>query len=160
MISEDVQIALDGAADYGEEVYPSTFEPPCDAYGTLPGGATYFRASSTDGSGIHADLHFSPAKRGCKHSFPLEFFQNVTNQPIFGNGTQCDRQVRLFNSSLSDAPYEPRYVKGKVSTNLPPLGDSKWLGEVEGIQIDTAFIEYNWLDCQTLKGYSGTGPGD
>lgn len=31
---------------------------------------------------------------------------------------------------------------------------------VHGVKVDTAFIETNYLPCEHLKGYSGTGSGD
>lgn len=101
--------------------------------------------------------------------YPLDFYKNVTNQPIFGNGSLCDLQVRLFNSTINQGVYAPIPVKGKIYSNLPPLNQSIIDGNIDddkaqeavfGILVDSPFIEYTGLDCQTLAGYSGTGSGD
>jgi hypothetical protein len=154
LIQADNELAIEGSRAYGTPTYPATFDPPCDAYGTRPNGVGYFHAKSTDAAAIYVDVVTRPDKRRCHAHYPLELFKNVTNQPIFGNGTTCDKQIRLFNTSLSASPYEPRAVQAKVSTNMPPLSQDG-LGNVFGWQVDTAFIEFNALDCQSLKGYSG-----
>ncbi|KUI52564.1 hypothetical protein VP1G_00033 [Cytospora mali] len=160
MISADHQIAINGSRDYGTTVYATNFEPGCDAYGHLRGRSTYFRGTATDDSGIYADLDFAPLDQGIYSPFPVEFYQNITNQPIFGDGTQCDSQVRLFNSSINQGEFAPVPVKGTIFSNLEPLGAMEGLGDVFGLLIDTPFVEYNGLDCASLKGYQGTGSGD
>ncbi|KUI71502.1 hypothetical protein VM1G_07042 [Cytospora mali] len=160
MISADHQIAINGSRDYGTTVYATDFEPGCDAYGHLRGRATYFRGRATDDSGIYAHLDFSPLEKGTHNPFPVEFYQNITNQPIFGDGTQCDSQVRLFNSTINQGEFAPVPVKGTIFSNLEPLGNMEGLGDVFGLLIDTPFVEYNGLDCASLKGYQGTGSGD
>lgn len=154
LVQADNEIAIEGARGYGTATYPATFDPPCDAYGSRPAGGSYFHVMANDTSGIYADLDASPVSARCGASYPLEFFKNVTNQPIFGNGVVCDKQVRLFNSSLSAPPYEPRAVRAKLSTNIPPLTRDGG-GDVFGWQVDTAFIEFNDQDCLSLQGYSG-----
>ncbi|KAJ0117014.1 hypothetical protein J7T55_003429 [Diaporthe amygdali] len=160
MISADNQVAINGSRAYGTTVYPSKFEPGCEAYARLPSGSTYFKGQAADDSGKYVTLEFSPLDQGTTNPFPVEVYQNITNQPIFANGTQCDRQVRLFNSTINEGQWAPAPVKGTVFSNLEPLSDTEGLGEVFGILVDTPFIEFNMLDCTTLKGYSGTGPGD
>ncbi|KAI3391916.1 hypothetical protein diail_6618 [Diaporthe ilicicola] len=160
MISGDNQMAIDGSRAYGTVVYPAKFEPGCDAYGRLPSGSTYFKGQATDGSGKYTMLEFSALDQGESNPFPVEVYQNITNQPIFANGTQCDRQVRLFNSTINEGQWAPVPVKGTVFSNLEPMSDMEGLGEVFGMLVDTPFLEFNGLDCTTLKGYSGTGPGD
>lgn len=63
-----------------------------------------------------------------KARYPIEVFVNVTNQPIFGDGLSCDRQVRLFNTSLSQGR---RAVRGEVYGDLEPLGEvgEEWKGD-------------------------------
>lgn len=163
MISNNVEVAIEGSRDYGTKVSAASFEPNCEAYASSGNGSVTFSANATDGSGTFAMLNFSPlGADGCTDTnpFPVGFYQNITNQPIFANGTQCDRQIRLFNSTLNQGQYAPVPVKGTISSNISPLDASQGLADVFGMLIDTPFIEYNGLDCQTLKGYSGTGPGD
>lgn len=160
MISDHNQIAIDGSRGYGTTVYAADFTPGCDAYGRVGKNTTYFRGKATDGSGIYTTLRFSPLGQGASSPFPVDFYQNITNQPIFGNGTLCDRQIRLFNSTVNQGEYAPVPVKGTVFSNLEPLGEIERVGDVFGMLIDTPFIEYNGLDCASLKGYQGTGSGD
>ncbi|KAH8772535.1 hypothetical protein F5883DRAFT_414427 [Diaporthe sp. PMI_573] len=161
MISDDNQIAINGSRDYGTIVHPTKFEPGCEAYGRLPDGSTYFKGHATDGSDKYVMLEFSSLAEGEVNPYPIEVYQNLTNQPIFANGTQCDRMVRLFNTTISQGQWAPVPVKGSVFSNLEPMEDlTDGLGEVFGVLIDTPFIEFNGQDCTTLKGYSGTGPGD
>ncbi|KAI7777257.1 hypothetical protein LA080_003846 [Diaporthe eres] len=160
MISADNEIAINGSRDYGTIVHPTKFEPGCDAYGRLPSGSTYFKGQAADDSAKYVMLEFSELDGGETNPFPIEVYQNITNQPIFANGTQCDRMVRLFNSTINEGRWAPVPVKGTVFSNLEPMEDTEGLGEVYGVLVDTPFIEYNMQDCASLKGYSGTGPGD
>lgn len=159
MISSSVDVAINGSRDYGTTVYPTTFKPSCDAYSRLPNGTTTFAGTATDGS-VYAALQFAPLELCDTNPFPVDFYQNITNQPIFVNGTSCDRQIRLFNSTINQGEFAPMPVKGTVSSNVPPLDASAGVFDVFGLLVDTPFIEYNHLDCQSLKGYSGTGSGD
>lgn len=168
MISNNVEVAIEGSKAYGTTVSAAVFEPNCEAYMSATNGngngSVSFSANATDGSNTFAMLNFSPldSSSNIQNPFPLELYQNITNQPIFANGTQCDRQIRLFNSTLNQGAYAPVPVKGTISSNIFPMDAiaSQGLAEVYGMLIDTPFIEYNGLDCQSLKGYSGTGPGD
>ena len=160
MISADNQIAIEGSMGYGTTVYATDFSPGCEAYGRLQNSSTYFSGKATNGSDKYVTLEFSALAQGLSSPFPVEFYQNVTNQPIFGNGSLCDKQIRLFNSSINQGDYAPVPVKGTVFSNLEPLDSMEGLGEVFGLLIDTPFIEYNFLGCESLKGYQGTGSGD
>lgn len=159
-----MEIAINGSRAYGTTVYPATFQPGCDAYTRFANGTTTFTgtSSSTDAktTTVHASLQFSPIEQDddCgdnneENPFPVSFYQNITNQPIFGNGTTCDQQIRLFNSTLNQGAFAPVPVKGTIVSNLPPVDASAGV-DVFGILIDTPFIEYNGVDCQSLKGYS------
>ncbi|ROW02874.1 hypothetical protein VSDG_01758 [Cytospora chrysosperma] len=160
MISDDNLIAIDGSRDYGTTVYATKFSPGCNAYEYLRGSSIYFSGQATDNSGKYAKLEFSPLSPEASNPFPVDFYQNVTNQPIFGDGVRCDKQIRLFNSTINQGEYAPVVVKGTVFSNLEPLGAMDGLGDVFGMLIDTPFIEFNGLDCEALKGYQGTGSGD
>jgi hypothetical protein len=84
----------------------------------------------------------------------------VTNQPQFStNPNACDNFIRLFNSSVTTGKYAPVAVKGIVSAEPPFLTSDKpkiWTG-VYGLRLDNAFIENNYLPCESLRGYDGTG---
>lgn len=157
MISADNDMALTGSREYGTAVSATAFAPGCEAYERSANGSFSFAGRATDASGAYASVTFSPLEPGTS-PFPLDFYQNVTNQPIFANGTQCDNQVRLFNSTIN----EPQEVRVTVFSNLAPMEEDASAGvqDMFGLVIDTPFVEFNGLDCQTLKGYSGTGPGD
>jgi hypothetical protein len=86
----------------------------------------------------------------------MEFFKNITNQPSFANGSTCDQQIRLFNTSLTAAPFEPVQVMGSVRSYLGPFPAKKHFRNVAGIQLATAFIENNYLPCEMFQGYQLT----
>lgn len=159
-------LAIAGATLYGTLVHPSTFAPSCDAYAPAPApqGSTYFNAASAPS--VLADRHistlFAPLAAYATNPYPLSFYKNFTNQPSFADGSTCDNMVRLFNTSVSSPPYAPVFVEGSVSAKLEPFDTSQervWRS-VFGVRLATAFIEYNYESCQSLKGYSGTGSGD
>lgn len=160
MISATNEVAINGSRDYGTTVSAATFEPSYEAYARMTNSSVYLSARATDGSGTFARLDFSPLEAGVASPFPTTFYQNITNQPIFANGTKCDNQIRLFNSTLNEGEFAPVPVKGTISSNISPLDVSYGLGGVFGLLIDTPFIEYNNLDCPSLKGYTSTGSGD
>lgn len=94
--------------------------------------------------------------------FPLAFYKNVTNQPWFGdNQSICDNMKRYWNTSLSKGKdNKPRNVRSVIKLSPPLIPEvTLWKG-VAGIQATTAFLENNFLPCEQLKGYSGTGKGD
>lgn len=161
MISSTVPIAIAGSEEYGTTVHPSAFQPGCDAYArSAAGAALTLEANALDGSAVHFAMAFSPLQAGVDaNPFPVGFYQNVTNQPIFANGVQCDRQVRLFNSTLNQGEFAPVPVKGRIVSNLSPMDFSAGLDGVFGMLVDTPFVEFNGLECQSLKGYSETGSG-
>lgn len=161
LISATNDIALEGSRAYGTIVSPAEYDPPCDAYQSLANGATYFRGSSLTSSEF-VEVEVARLPQPNLSPYPLELFKNITNQPTFSNGTVCDNMIRLFNSTLSADQYEPAAVRGKVKARAFPFqgGEKEWT-DVYGVQLATPFIENNYLDCGTLKGYAGTGgPGD
>lgn len=144
-------IALKGAMDYGTNVFASIFDPPCDAYRSVPGSkdTTLFTASSADAS-VHSQFQLADSP------YPLTFFKNVTNQPTFADGKSCDNMIRLFDTSVSVAPNSIESVRGSVRARIPPFqGEVVW-EEVWGLRMDTAFIENNYLPCESFRGY-GSG---
>lgn len=155
LLSAGHELAIKGAKDYGTNISEAVFDPPCDAYKPAnhgKRGATFWEGKSAGSDGAYLSTVFSPTK---KELFPFEFFKNFTNQPSFANGSTCDEMVRLFNSSVSNAPYGIQPVKGTVRANLAPFSGEKEWKHVYGIRLDSVFIENNYLNCQTLQGYSG-----
>lgn len=148
------EIAVKGAMDYGTVTYPSSFEPSCDAYRSVPNskepGTTYFKAISNDaGAASIATLFSSTAQ----DPFPLSFFKNFTNQPTFADGKTCDNLIRLFNTSVSTAPNKIETVKGTVRAKIFPFKKEHEWRNVYGIRLDSAFIENNYLPCENFRGY-------
>lgn len=149
------EIGLKGAMDYGTNTYPASFEPGCDAYRAVPNakkpGTTYFSARSLEGVESLSTLFSSTEEE----IFPLEFFKNFTNQPTFADGKTCDNMIRLFNTSLSTAPNGIERVKGTVRANIHPFNREHEWRNVYGLRMDTAFIENNYLSCESFRGYDG-----
>ena len=93
---------------------------------------------------------------------------NVTNQPIFGcaNTTcllTCDNMIRFFHTNITAGPFQPVGISGSVSlapaarsgVTFFPRGANFW--DVKGVKLDVAFIENNYRDCNSLKGYQYMG---
>jgi len=90
-------------------------------------------------------------------------YVNFTNQPTFGNGLTCDNMLNLWNSSVTTGENAPVGVIGDITIKAPyfPSDSSETTFRgVHGVKVDTAFIETNYLPCESLKGYHGTGSGD
>jgi hypothetical protein len=145
LMSADHDIALKGAMDYGTNVFPSTFDPPCDAYRSVSNDpdTTIFSAKSSE-AGVNT--LFSLADQ----VYPLQFFKNVTNQPTFADGKSCDNMIRLFDTSVTVAIES---VKGNVQVRIPPFEKEVHWDEVYGVRFDSAFIENNYLPCEGFRGY-------
>lgn len=148
-------IALKGAMDYGTNVFASAFDPPCDAYRSVPSkhkSTTQFSAKSTNASAVSVNTLFSATHES---PYPLSFFKNVTNQVTFADGKTCDNMIRLFNASVSTSPNKIETVRGSVKARLPPFTEQQeWKG-VYGVRLNTAFIENNYLPCENFGAYSG-----
>lgn len=148
------EIAIKGAMDYGTNVFPSTFEPSCDAYRAVPESkdsrTTAFDAKSSEAGAAFISTVFSLTQ---EEAFPLSFFKNVTNQPTFADGKTCDNMIRLFNTSVTTAPNQIESVKGTVKAKLLPFTEEKEWSDVYGLRMDTAFIENNYLPCENFRGY-------
>jgi hypothetical protein len=80
-------------------------------------------------------------------------YVNVTNQPIFANASlNCDRQITLYNSSVSTGKNAAVGVKGDIFVAAPYLPVDSFFPDVHGLKVDIAFIENNMLKCSSLKG--------
>ncbi|KAM7187504.1 hypothetical protein V8F20_010953 [Naviculisporaceae sp. PSN 640] len=164
LISSSNLAAIAGAEMYGQKVYPANFDPQCDPYRFLPGPHkrdTYSKGSSVAVNGSNpntfVEIQFAPLPNPNKTPYPLSFYKNITNQPSFGDGVTCNQQIRFFNTSISQSPFSPKFVKGSISAHLPPMGRIKKGKGLDyfGLKLDTAFIEFNELDCRSLQGYDG-----
>lgn len=157
-------VALAGSAAYGTRVSPALFDPACDAYAAADddsSSTTHLNAWSN--ASLLANppaftTRFTSSSTADHQAYPLSFWANVTNQPAFADPAKgCDRMVRLFNSSVTTAAGNaPVPVRGEVwaADAFFPGGGRRWVG-VEGVRVDTAFIEYNYLECASLAGYGG-----
>ena len=76
----------------------------------------------------------------------------MTNQPIFGNGAQCDQQITLFNTTLSTGANAPTGIMGNIMVAAPYLPTNSFFENVYGLKVDVAFIENNDQPCSSLKG--------
>ncbi|KAF1995351.1 hypothetical protein P154DRAFT_500369 [Amniculicola lignicola CBS 123094] len=151
MMSAGHEIGLKGARDYGIKVHDAVFDPTCEAYRHAYGGVDTFYGAESVESG--AASFTSTACLTEEEPYPLEFFKNVTNQPVFADGKTCDNMIRLFNTSVT-TDYGIEKVKVSVRTNLYPFTEEKvWEGSY-GLRLDTAFIENNYLPCENFRGYT------
>jgi len=151
-MSAGATLAIQGAQAYGHTVFESAFNPPCDAYRATSDATTSFCATA---SAAHIDTSFASLTAPAPQ-FDLPFFKNVSNQVMFADAKSCDNMVRLFNTSLSTAPYGIESVRGSVKAQVPGLFEKEqvWDG-VEGIRFASAFIENNYLPCEGFRGYGG-----
>jgi len=161
LITASHSIAVQGSREYGTVVSPAEWDPPCDAYRALPNGNNFFRGKSIDSSEF-VEVEMARLKDLSLNPYPLELFMNITNQPTFANASTCDNMIRWFNTSMSVGNFAPAPVLGRIRANAFPYeGTEKEWTAVYGVQVATPFIENNYLDCRTMKGYVGTGgPGD
>ncbi|KAK2048597.1 hypothetical protein LZ31DRAFT_591563 [Colletotrichum somersetense] len=148
LISATNPTAISGSEAYGTDVHAATFTPECDAYAALPEGGNSFNASA---GATYMSLEM---KSSCSSPYTLGMFDAIINQPIFANGTQCDQQIRFFNTTLTQGAYAPVPVRGTVKSNLGPFQTDAAFADVAGFQVATAFIENNYLPCNMFRGYT------
>ena len=88
-------------------------------------------------------------------------YKNITNQPVFGTtSSKCNHYVQLFNASVTTEANAPVPIRGTISARPPYYPSDMTFTDVAGLRLDSAFIEHNVVDCESLRGYSGTGEGD
>ncbi|KAF9874889.1 hypothetical protein CkaCkLH20_07583 [Colletotrichum karsti] len=151
LISASNPAAVTGSQAYGTEVHAATFGPECNAYGALPQGGTYFNGSA---GGNYMSLEMQRASADQPIPYTLSMFDSIINQPIFANGSACDQQIRLFNTSLTQGAFEPVPVRGTVKSNLGPFRTDAAFPDAVGFQAATPFIENNYLPCDMFRGYN------
>ncbi|EKD15513.1 hypothetical protein MBM_06141 [Drepanopeziza brunnea f. sp. 'multigermtubi' MB_m1] len=162
-------LAIAGAGTDGTIPVPSTFKPNLEAYAysssqSYPGEISFdayttaFATNATSPSHLTVSQKYTPTWE--VGPWPVNFYINVTNQPIFTRGINCDNQIFLYNTTLSTGQNAPRGIKGSVSLSAPLLPNDSTFHNIFGVKVDTAFLEKNGVPCSSLKGYHGTGPGD
>lgn len=171
-LSPSIPQATHGTEAYGITTRPAFFDPPDAPYRSTHVYnkdemifAVYTLASSssaprryTHQSVASFRFHDTPSIS----PFPLSFYKNVTNQPLFGNNSNlCDNMVSFWNTTISVSPNSPLGVVGGIMVPPAVLPRRKRLyRSVRGIRAQRAFLENNYRDCKELKGYGGTGDGD
>ncbi|KFY63313.1 hypothetical protein V496_04027 [Pseudogymnoascus sp. VKM F-4515 (FW-2607)] len=148
--------AIEGSEAYGQIVIPSTFKPENNSYAfshhhhSPKKGEVFLNAYSNESDSAVVKTKFTPLPS--VGPWPLDFYVNVTNQPIFADGVKCDQQITLFNTTLSKGAYAPVGLKGDISISAPYLPSDSTFKNVFGLKVDVAFIENNFLECQSLQG--------
>ncbi|KAI1660583.1 hypothetical protein F4813DRAFT_298506 [Daldinia decipiens] len=137
MISAENNLAIKGAESYGADVYPSIFDPPCDAYKTLPSGTAYAHSRSSNKTRDRY-MTIETTQSWGSVPYPLGFVKSITNQPVFANTQTCDYYTRLFNTTHSSNAVP---VVGSVSTNMEPFKEPKAWSGVYGWRLATPFLE-------------------
>ncbi|KAI0009064.1 hypothetical protein F4779DRAFT_618042 [Xylariaceae sp. FL0662B] len=143
MISAHNQHAIEGASSYyGMQIHPAVFDPPCNAYRATPDGSTFVHSKGTSANGTQSKFMTLETRPSWDEiPYPLEFLENITNQPVFARTQACDYYTRLFNTSLTTGENAPVPVKGDVEANLEPFRTANsWMG-VYGWRIATPFLE-------------------
>ena len=157
-----VPIAIEGAEGYGETTLPGFFEPPDAGYTITPRGLISFKVYD---AGIvnetvkphlvgYTLFNFTSDPTNIA-PFPLAFYKNVTRQPQFSTNTAvCDNQIRLWNTSVTigSADVRPRSIFGSVKLSPPTVPKETIFTEVFGVVVATAFIEDNYVSCESLQG--------
>ncbi|KAH6721374.1 hypothetical protein BKA61DRAFT_468617 [Leptodontidium sp. MPI-SDFR-AT-0119] len=164
LITATNQLGIGALPEYGTVPVPATFSPSLEAYG-YSGNTSCPGEISFD---AYSDFKLPPAPTvaikfkdvGNVAPWHMNFYVNVTNQPIMTNGTVCDNQIFLYNTTLSNGVNAPRGVMGSVKLGAPLLPEDTTFNNVFGVRVDTAFLEIPSVPCPKLQGYHGTGPGD
>lgn len=151
---------MQGAGEYGTTVYPSIFDPECNAYEHSSSEDTYLNVKgSIDSQDGFIDTLFSSSENSLLNpiDFPMQFFVNTTNQPSFGDGKVCDEYIRYFNMGISKGDYAAVPVSGSVKAKTQPFPEEMSWTDTVGVRVDSAFVENHMVSCEGLRGYTGTG---
>jgi hypothetical protein len=157
-------MAIQGAKAYGTQVYPAGFDPPCNAYEFSSSShhpeSTYFTAKAENNTALIETL-FRTNMLEKPEEFPMQFFVNATNQPIFADGLSCDMYTTFWNTTLAQGANAPVPVSGTVRARFSvfdkALDKEMIWADAVGVRVDLSFIEHGPISCEGLKGYSGPG---
>jgi hypothetical protein len=156
------EMAINGAREYGMKVYPSSFEPDCNAYERSDGipDSTFSRAASIgDGAEALIDAVFrsSISEVLGVGDFPAQFFVKTSNQPSFADGKHCSKFTRFYNTTLSTGANAAVPIVATVRARLDTFDkEMEWTNAI-GLQVDTPFIEDHLVECASLGGHDGPG---
>ncbi|OBT89193.1 hypothetical protein VE02_01667 [Pseudogymnoascus sp. 03VT05] len=145
--------AIGGSEAYGQIAIPATFKPENNSYAFSHSSRRqeiFLNAYTNESDTAVVTTKFRPLPS--IGPWPLEFYVNVTNQPIFADAVKCDRQITFFNTTLSTGANAPVGIIGDISISAPYLPSDSTFRNVFGLKLDVAFIENNLLDCPSLKG--------
>jgi hypothetical protein len=157
-ISAIAHIAIKGAGEYGTTVYPSTFDPECNAYEYRKSGGTYLTVKSiVEGEEMYIDTLFKDSHEHLVKStdFPMQFFVNTTNQPSFADGKICDEYIRFYDTTLSKGEFAAVPVRGSVRAKMNLFDKEMAWPNALGVRVDSAFVENHMVSCEGLRGYTG-----
>ncbi|KFZ18836.1 hypothetical protein V501_00990 [Pseudogymnoascus sp. VKM F-4519 (FW-2642)] len=147
-------IAIGGSEAYGQIAIPATFKPENNSYAfshpSRGGQEIFLNAYTNESDSAVVTTKFKPLSS--VGPWPLEFYVNVTNQPIFADGVKCDQQITFFNTTLSTGANSPVGIIGDISISAPYLPSDSTFRNVFGLKLDVAFLENNLLECPSLKG--------
>lgn len=148
-------VAIAGADLYGPPpAIVADFKPSCNAYEAVPGRPDSIRSVShvpLNGSNLISTL-FTTAQ---SQSYSFDFLKNVTNQPSVTSGLTCDNFITFWNTSITMGANSPvpiqgtAIINGQAVVNGPPDGTY----HATGVKADFAFLENNYVPCESLKGY-------
>lgn len=82
-------------------------------------------------------------------------FQNITSQPLFGNGTVpgiCDDYVEIGNTTLTTGFNAPVPVVGNVTVRAPFFRKTRAWSQVFGFRYDVAWVDRPGVPCTSLAG--------
>ena len=75
---------------------------------------------------------------------------------MFADGLTCDNMIRFFNTRITQPPYLPIPVIGEITIAPPSVAAGNYK-HVQGLRLDTAFLENNYVSCESMKGYTYGG---
>ncbi|KFY13814.1 hypothetical protein V491_06265 [Pseudogymnoascus sp. VKM F-3775] len=146
--------AIQGSEAYGQIAIPATFKPENNAYAFSHSQQQreqiFLNAYTNESDSAVVKTKFKPLPS--VGPWPLDFYVNVTNQPIFADGLHCDQQISLYNTTLSTGANAAVGLIGDIAISAPYLPSDSVFRNVFGLKVDVAFIENNLLDCESLKG--------
>lgn len=156
LLTSTSTIAITGTEVYGTVVVPATFQPELEAY-------EYAKNRDCDPIELKAFTNLSTTAPAASMIFepidevapwPMEFYVDVTNQPITTLGVLCDEQVTMFNTSLSEGRNTPMGIIGDVEILNEYVTGGTGMFEAKGVfgvKVDIAFVEFPGSTCASFS---------